>query len=200
MKLIIFVFILQIIFMKKQTMRKIYFSLLLLFLVSACTKNEDDCDSIVCGPNKSCIEGVCRCDPGVNCLPGPEQIEITKIEILRFPENNVNSNNWDINGKPDLFLTVYQSINPIYKLNTVIQEAESDSIYSIENISTAIMLNFNEQHVISLYDDDGNLTDEFIGAVLFTPYNETTEAKPSTKIIDTNGDVAFKLHLKYSNF
>lgn len=160
-------------------------------------REEDKCENTVCASNETCIDGDCICNPGANCNPDrTKRIEISSIEITRFPAKNAMGNDWDSTGLPDLHLALYLSTEKLFATASTINEASNDTVYVINCIPPVRLENYEENHTFYLYDDDGNKTDQFIGGVVFKPYSEGNQ-KASFKVVDTNGEVAFKLNWQF---
>lgn len=177
-----------------------FFSLIL--ITSGCKKEEDDpCDGVECGDGY-CDRGACQCPEGFfgfRCdgVLTPKTVTVVKVELLKFPQSKVNSAPWDSLDGPDIHLTLYQSVNKQWASGASIQNADSSTVYSFDVTPPVVMRDLNLRYTLSLYDDDGSLTDEFMAGVLFSPYDEKIGAV-ATRIIDTGGILSVKLYLKYS--
>lgn len=172
-------------------------------ILLSCKKNEQKeiCEDIQCSSGRVCENNLCVCIDrkftGNDCdeQKEPKSISIKSIELLRFPSRRIDGSNWDFNSSPDFYITIYQSINPIWKLpNVIIDGGINQSL--LVAISNAQIVNVKEQHTISLYDDDGTLIDEFMGGVVFVPYAENN-IFPDKVIVDTGGLVAYELTFNY---
>jgi hypothetical protein len=167
---------------------------------SGCKKDENKCEIVDCGIGY-CLDGTCQCPTGffgTQCLYNytPNTVLVEKVEVIRFPREKVDNTVWDSLSNPDLHLTIYQSFNKIWTSNSSIQNADSSTTHIFELTPAARLEDLDLRYTISLYDDDGNKTDEFMGGALFYPYNDENKLV-TTKIVDNDGFVAFKLYLKY---
>lgn len=175
----------------------LFFSL----IISSCNKdNYDACEVLDCGVGY-CADGRCQCPKGFygeRCLQNhaPKAVLVEKVEVIRFPNKRVDYTTWDSLDNPDLHLTIYQSFNKIWISSTSIQNADSSITHSFNVSPLARLEEMDLRYTISLYDDDGSKVDEFMGGALFYPYDEEKRLV-STKIVDNDGFVAFKLYLKY---
>lgn len=188
-------------------MRSKYFLILASLFVIFCYQCKDDetsevdpCIEKVCRSFEICDDGRCRCKDGFtgdNCATqlDPIAILITKIEVNKFPKTRITGGNWDSGSPPDLYITLFQSTTPIWTIENVLQDQDTDSICIVPTNPIRVEL-VNERHTISMYDDDGNRTDEFMAGVLFTPYMNTN-AFPTILEVTSNPIVSYRLTLEY---
>ncbi len=178
--------------------------LITITIFSSCKDDEQKkiCEDIGCSSGRVCENNLCVCSDsrfvGNNCelQKEPKSISLKSIEVLKYPSKRIDGSNWDTNSPPDLYITIYQSIDPIWLLPNVIVDGGLNQSLFIP-IDSAQIVNVEEQHTISLYDDDGSLVDKFMAGVLFTPYNDTN-GFPEKITVDTGGLVAYELTLEYS--
>lgn len=169
--------------------------------MSSCKKEDDPCEDYQCGDGY-CDNGACQCPAGFigfRCedFLTPKSVIIEKVELVKFPHLRVNSTPWDSLDSPDLYLTLYQSVNKLWTSGVSIQNADSSTVYSFDVMPRVVLRDLNLRYTLSLYDDDGSLTDEFMAGALFSPYDETI-GSVAIRTIDTGGIIAVKFYLKYS--
>jgi hypothetical protein len=165
----------------------------ILFFLS-CSNDNDPCDDLICNTNEICNEGICESISGYSGTPF-NKIYITKIKLLRFPSTRFNGNKWDSLDNADLHITLYQSSNKVWSISNPIVNAENIA-HDIQLLKPIELIDPDKLHTFSMYDDDGNLIDEFMAGVIFTPY-EDNNSYPKTIQIDTQGLIAFEINLKY---
>ncbi len=173
-------------------------------LISACQKEREsqDCSTKVCRPDEQCIGERCvpiknvSYDPNTGEQIPPNKLLLKQIDIVRFPPKSFQGAPWDSASGPDLYLTLYQSTQPIWLAPSTINDAQTGTEYSLILNPAIELKNYRELHTFYLYDDDGNLVDEFVGGLLFTPYTDTN-GFPDDQLLDTRGVVAFRVYYNY---
>lgn len=152
----------------------LFLILIQILLVQSCT-NEDECKSINC-LNGTCQDGTCLCDYGFEGLfceneIAPTKILISKISVLNYP---TGGKPWDDDGKPDLFIWVYQKSSEILYQSPIIFEAEKDQRYEfIPDQPIEIKLeNTDGTVVFHSFDYDPEGSDPTMIAIICNLYSE----------------------------
>lgn len=160
--------------------------LFMLILMLSCSKTEDGDDQCPIGFTGK------NCDIQIT----PDSVIITKINVLRFPATNIQGQNWDADGNPDIFVQVWQNDEYIWSSSRVINNVTNDTNYNFIPTDTLALTDPLTQYAIQLYDkdDDG---DDYIGGMNFISYYDNN-GFPDLLILDDGGEVAFELNLEYT--
>ena len=187
----------------KTKKTKIFYVFLAMSMSFFWSCSEDDkCDS-ECLHGGICISGSCDCTDGYtgdNCVLQitPSAIQITKIEILEWPVVDANGMPWDVSSNPDLILEVEYDSDILWRNSTYILDADPNVMHEIKPTPKLVLKKeLLTYYTIYLYDHDDLDEDDFMGGLLFVPYNLTNDF-PSTMILDAGGNVVFKIHLSYT--
>ena len=172
------------------------------FTLISCSKDEDTpkpqtvTPPTTTAPTSTCPTGY----TGTDCLTQitPSKIRINKIIVTRFPQFNGTST-WDIfdigGSNPELYVSLRLGTSILF--NTGYYE---DADYLLNYEFTGSYLPYDivlptSQFTIRAYDYDTG-SDDFMGGVIFTPYN-SSNSFPSIITIDGGGSVEFKLYVSY---
>jgi hypothetical protein len=180
--------------------------LLLTFLIgviitiSSCKKDEVEFIN-PCNSYQTYVQGTCTCPTGYKgnkCdeQVNPEKMMVTKIELLKFPGLRLDSTVWDSLDRPDLHVTFYQAAKKLWESPSTIVNADPSKVYVFDLTPGVEMPKYSNLHTLTVYDDDGNKVDEFMGGALVTPYSDSTKF-PESKVVNMGGVVVFKLYYKY---
>ena len=191
---------------KFYTMKnKSFFQILLLsftlIMITSC-KKDDPCDAISCVNGGTCVNGTCDCPEGFtgpDCSnqETPSSIRITNIKVTKFPSVAGGGAGWDLFSGADIYVTMSYNNSTIYTHPSFFQDANSGTDYDFPPSTNLNITNPTNQYVISVYDDDGFDTHDFMGGIEFTPYSNNN-GFPSTINLDAGGAVAFQLTVDYT--
>jgi hypothetical protein len=158
-------------------------------LLPSCRKESIDdiqkdlCKGIVCNNGGVCVNGQCECPPqwtGPSCSTekAPLKMRVTSIRLLDFPPTDPNGGGWDIFDGPDVFLEIRKSTTVLHTTSFVPNlSGQHEWAVNFEFASPT------ETYSIFVWDDDGLLVPEFMGAINFTPYRPG-EKFPSSFTLD----------------
>lgn len=164
----------------------------------------DDCFGVTCLNEGTCVNGLCDCAEGFtgpSCANQitPQSIQITRIDIIRFPTLNSDGLPWDLGGDPDIFPKVLKGNQILLSVFNAIENADENDVHIFE-ISPPVSLDEpNDEYTISLFDEDDSFldtTDDEMGAIDFIPYF-STNGFPSVISLDEGGEIAFEVHVTY---
>lgn len=167
---------------------------------ASCETPPNSCLNITCLNGGYCANGLCVCPTGytgANCSQQvtPTKIRITKITVTQFPATDGGAG-WDLTSGPELYPTVSFGGTTLWNSPTYYADANPSLDYDFTP-SPAIDLNSpTSQYTIRIYDYDTSDPDDYMGGILFYPYN-SSNGFPSSITIDAGAGVAFKLYLSY---
>lgn len=160
----------------------------------------DACYNVTCLNGGVCINGDCDCADGYSgpsCADQitPSRIRISKIDVTRFPATETGGGGWDLTSGPDIYVVLFKGdvnvwTSPIYYENA------SQTSYSFEINPPYDISSPNDQYTIRLYDWDSSDADDYMGGIIFYPYN-SNNGFPSVLDIDASGNVAFDFFVSY---
>lgn len=178
---------------------KILLLSLITLSITSCGK-DDPCENIICTNGGSCVNGECNCPEGYegpDCSnqSTPKAIEITSIQLQRFPSTDTNGAGWDLLSGADIYVSVWYNNDEIYKHPTFFENAGNGFHDFKPNVNLQLENPLNN-YVIRLYDYDEFDQDDFMGGIEFQPYT-TTNNFPRTLVLDAGGAVKFELSVDY---
>lgn len=184
-------------------MKRIFFSVLSIFLImSACTE-EDPCDDITCLNGAFCEDGKCDCPEGytsANCgdQVEPRYIYLRKIAVVSWPEIRTNGDPWDSDSDPDLFWELENEQSMVL--------IESDSVQSNVAVGSAVEKRFSPPetftnvkeagYFFTLYDQDPGNFREPMGKIGFRFYTDFN-GFPEVMTIEGGNGLEVELSLAY---
>ena len=125
------------------------------------------------------------------------KIKITKIVVTGFPATDTNGGGWDLTDGADIYPYLFVGTTVIYD-SPVLQPNANPSIDYEFIPASPIEINPTTTYTLSLYDYDDTSTDDFMGGVVFTPYQSTNGFPEILDLAPTGGNVTFKLHITYT--
>lgn len=161
----------------------------------------DPCFGVVCLNGGTCVNGICDCltgytGPDCGQQVTPSRIRISKIEVTRFPATDNNGAGWDLTSGPDIYVEFLKGSIELWSSPTYYQNATTNNKYDF-NPSPSIDINAPlDQYTIRLYDYDDFDADDFMGGIIFTPYNNSN-GFPTVINLDAGGAVAFRITVNY---
>jgi hypothetical protein len=166
-----------------------------------CSKDEDPCEAITCLNGGECANGLCKCSErykGPDCSQQvtPSKIKITKITVTGFPATESNGAGWDLTDGADIFPFLFVGNTVIYD-SPVLQPNANPSIDYDFTPTSPIEINPTTTYTLSLYDYDDTSADDFMGGVVFTPYESSNGFPEVLDLAPVGGSVTFKLHISY---
>ena len=180
----------------------------LTFLISisflnSCDKDEptpDPCENITCLNEGVCVNGDCDCadgysGPSCGDQITPTKIRISKIKITSFPQYD-GTESWDFGSGPDIYVMLYKGDTFIHEQPGLFENADSSQDYIYTPTSYIEISDTTAQHGLYLYDYDSGSDDDYMGGILFYPYNNTN-GFPTTMNLDAGNGITFELTLSY---
>ncbi|MBX3255020.1 MAG: hypothetical protein KF862_12835 [Chitinophagaceae bacterium] len=175
-----------------------------LVMVSCKKGSADPCDGTTCLNDGYCADGNCVCPEGyggADCSQQitPKKIQITGIELTRFPATNNNGAGWDTKNGPDLYIKLFKGDEQIWQSSDTYnyQNATPSEVYTFEVMPAVDLTDPENEYTIMLYDQDDYNADDLMGEIIFTPYSGS-KGFPKVLTLDTEGAVAFKLNVSYT--
>lgn len=181
---------------------KIVFFLAILSIASIIMScSSDPCDDVTCLNDGYCANGQCVCPEGysgADCSQQvtPSKLQVTKIVIVKFPATDAGAG-WDLTSGPDIRPVLSIDGQIIWDTDEFYQNADPNYSYEFETGTNTYIDNPSGRYTMNLYDYDDFDADDFMGGVIFTPYNKSNNF-PSIIKLDAGGDVAFELYVNYN--
>ncbi|GEC77711.1 hypothetical protein [Flavobacterium aquatile] len=180
-------------------MKKFIFKSVLLLIVStsllSCSSDDSEpTEPLVCPTGYN----------GIDCTTQitPTRIVISKIRVKLFPNTN-GGNNWDIGSAPDIFVRLGigdgSASTVVLFTSDYIADAVSDGTNFFDfTPNTPIELLFpTQQHAIILGDYDSTSSNEFMGGLVFNPYNSTGGFPTTITVNNSSIPLRFELTVSY---
>lgn len=180
-------------------MKKFIFKSVLLLIVStsllSCSSDDSETTApIVCPTGYT----------GTDCTTQvtPTRIVISKIRVKLFPNTNAGSN-WDVGSAPDIFVRLGRGDGSASTVTLFTSDYISDALSDGTNFfdftpSTPIELLFpTQQHAIILGDYDSTSSNEFMGGLVFNPYNSTGGFPSTITVNNSSIPLRFELTVSY---
>lgn len=194
-----------------------------LLLMVSCTK--DPCRESICLNGGFCEDGTCRCAEGYSgehcdiydlcyqvvcplggpcengeCLP-PRIVQISKIEVIRFPGVKQMGTPWDLGMPPDnaadIFPHILKNSGQVWWGQAfAVTNAIPGNVYSFFPNPPVNLSNPAEQYEIGLLDSDVPSPPETMGKIPFVPFSNGN-GLPHEMVVDPGGPLAFRLTLNY---
>jgi hypothetical protein len=167
----------------KHTFSFLLACLVLLAMTSACKKDED------------CPTGFQGSD--CNQQITPSKIIVNAVRVTKFPALDPGGASWDVADGPDIYFQMYTDADGIiYDQPTFFEDADASQDFDLTVTPPIEILNPTGEYGIQLLDyDDGVTSDDFMGGIIFIPYN-STNGFPTTLTVDGTL-VTFVLELTY---
>jgi hypothetical protein len=171
--------------------------------ISAC-KKDDPCENITCLNGGTCANGSCNCPTGYSGSDCSQQVKPTRINIQSitvtdFQPTDSNGAGWDVFDGADAYAVLSLNGNVIASNENSRIEDVTNSPFSWSSLPSGFeMDDVTNQYQLSLYDyDDGLTADDFMGGIIFTPYNSTNGFPEKITVSCGNCSVAFELKVDY---
>jgi hypothetical protein len=169
-----------------------------LLALSGCKK--DACETSNCQNGGICNDGRCDCPQGFygsDCGQQitPQQIKISKIEVLKFPATD-NGGGWDLTSGPEIYPKILKDGTTIWTSSIYYENADPSDTHQFSIDPSIQITEPKDRYTIALYDYDGTTANDYMGGVTFTPYSSNNKF-PSTIRLDAGGEVVFKIYVSY---
>lgn len=160
----------------------------------------DTCYGVKCQNGGNCINGQCKCPegytgPDCSLQATPVKIYISRIDIIRFPATDQGAG-WDVTSGPDIYPILLEEERVKWNSNRFLQNASPNAEHYFIPDPAILIDDPNGRYTLRVMDYDDFDAHDFMGGIYFSIYDKTN-GFPAEKIIDAEGAVAFRLHLKY---
>lgn len=166
----------------------------ILFFTSCVKEDLNDCYYSECSEDEVCVNGECvtfnQEQLAFNSQLRPKKIVVSNFIVKRFPNRL-----WDPASGPDLIIQIIQGGTNILWQNSTAFQNVTVMPFSVPLTTLLEFLGNYGGISINMYDDDGNLYDQFIGGALGSFY--IGNGYPDVVNIDLGGAVGFQFYLRY---
>ena len=132
----------------------------------------------------------------------PTKINIKQLTLLTFPATTPSGSGWDIGSAADPYFLIQNSVQTInYYTSGYLTDVAVSSLPKTFPANNTLLNDVNADYVFAFADDDGLLTPDFLGGVIFSfksymPTNGDAYPSEITVTGSTNG-ISFKLAIEW---
>ena len=164
--------------------------------------NPDPCKTVVC-LHGTCSDGICECETGwtgkyCNKAAAPDQLKITKIVAYDIPASLPSGGNWDGDGSnPDPYVEIDNNNGTTLFSSGYCTDLAPGASCTYTNGLPITLTPGTAQYTISLWDYDLVGSDDFIGSLTVSLYDENDDSHTIVRTLNLSPAGKVDIYMEY---